>query len=339
MDFNDSHKIASPPKPKEEPPIYTDNDLMSILSLHNLDFKKDPQTGKPRMPTQEEASSPEALHILKTSRRRMVRRMWPRDPKGEFITPGNAFLGKTTPNGIPLWGSTLFDFYRVHRIPNAWGGSTISTGSKLMQWMKANGEVDYAKDEIAWGEMEEDPRRTDAWFPCEEIKEMEEKIKEGKAGISMSKVDTKEKQVRTRLISSFTVLNFSRQVPTGSVFDSGNYSSPWPLVPFSYETERIAFPVDLDLLPKKLVVHDPWNVLAVDSTNAFGEAESYNGEEWTSKQDRTHVYKLQLSKHGEARAQRDAVERAKLRTGESISYENLNFPIDGPGPIEPPILI
>ncbi|KAG6863722.1 hypothetical protein C0991_003695, partial [Blastosporella zonata] len=336
MDFNDSY-----PKPKEEPPIYTENDLIAILSLHNLDFKEDPKTGEPRMPTQEEASSPEALRILKTSRKRMVCRIWPRDPKGKYITPANSFLGKSTPNGIQLWGSTLFDFYRVRRIPDLWGLSTISTGSKLIKWMKANGELNYAKDEIEWGEMEDEPKRIDSWFPCEEIKEMEEKITEGKAGISMSKVDTKEKQVRTRLILSSTVLNFSRQVPTGSLFDSGNYSSPWPLVPFSYETECLTSAIDLDLLPKKLVVHDPWNVLAVDSTNAFGEAESYNGEEWTSKQDRTHVYKLQLSKHGVARAQRDAVERAKLQTSESSFNEFLNLPTEGlvPGPIEPPILI
>ncbi|KNZ76234.1 hypothetical protein J132_11104 [Termitomyces sp. J132] len=225
----------------------------------------------------------------------MVFRYWPRDPKGKNITPANTLPGKTAPNGLQLWGATIFDFYRVNRMPDVTSLSTITTGSKLMKWMKANGEIDYAKDEIAWAEMEEDPKVIEPWSPDAQIQEMEENVRQGKAGTSMPK-DTKGKKVSTECL-----------------FDPANYPSPWPLVPFSHETERLTSIIDLNHLPKKLVVHDPWNLLVVQSENVFGRAKPYNGEEWTSMEDVTHIYRLQLSTHGVKRAKAEAEERSKAQ--------------------------
>ncbi|KNZ76820.1 hypothetical protein J132_07005 [Termitomyces sp. J132] len=143
--------------------------------------------------------------------------------------------------------------------------SSISTGSKLMNWMKAKGEADHAKDEIAWAEMEEDPKIIDPRSPCVKIQEMEKMIKLGKAGEYVLKQDTTENDICTL-----------------------NSCSPWPFVPFSYETERLTSIIDLD----HLVVHDPWNLLAVSSQNNLSLAASYKDQEWTSMEDITHVYKL-----------------------------------------------
>ncbi|KAG6877381.1 hypothetical protein C0993_007901 [Termitomyces sp. T159_Od127] len=329
---------------EEEPRTFTAKDLIAILSLYNTGYKKDDTSGISRMPTKEEASTSEALEILtgKESHKRMVYRCWPRDPKGKNITPANTLPGKTTPNGIQLWGATIFDFYRVNRMPDVTSLSTITTGSKLMRWMKANGETEYAKDEIAWAEMEEDPKILDLWSPRMQIQEMEENVRQGKAGITMSKQITKGKEVST-----------------GSLFDAANYPSSWPLVPFSYETERLTSTIDLDHLPKKLVVHDPWNVVAVKSENVFGQAKRYKGEEWTSMKDVTHVYRLKLSKHGVERAKAEAEERIKAEERKALINESMDDPPRGfghfdkdnalegylirppaiPGPVEPPIFV
>ncbi|KAH0583356.1 hypothetical protein H2248_008985 [Termitomyces sp. 'cryptogamus'] len=329
--------------PKEEPRTFTAKDLIAILSLYNASFKRDEASGESRMPTQAEASSSEALKILNgtSSRKRMVFRYWPRDPKGKNITPANTLPGKTAPNGLQLWGATIFDFYRVNRMPDVTSLSTITTGSKLMKWMKANGEIDYAKDEIAWAEMEEDPKVIEPWSPDAQIQEMEENVRQGKAGTSMPK-DTKGKKVSTECL-----------------FDPANYPSPWPLVPFSHETERLTSIIDLNHLPKKLVVHDPWNLLVVQSENVFGRAKPYNGEEWTSMEDVTHIYRLQLSTHGVKRAKAEAEERSKAQKIEvhidelkddplkELSSVEKETALEGylirppaiPGPVEPPIFV
>jgi hypothetical protein len=66
-----------------------------------------------------------------------------------------------------LWGATLFDFYHVRRIPGIENPVTISTGSKLLRWCKANGEYEgdkaIARDCIEWAESEKDPELVPAY--------------------------------------------------------------------------------------------------------------------------------------------------------------------------------
>ncbi len=101
---------------------------------------------------------PEAKDV----RRRVIVREWPRDPKGPIMkaTPP----GKVAGNNQPLWGATVLDFFRTRRIPDCENLSTISTGGKLCAWMKEIGELEHAKDEIAWAEDEVDPEEL---FPCD----------------------------------------------------------------------------------------------------------------------------------------------------------------------------
>ncbi|KAG6911422.1 hypothetical protein DXG01_016519 [Tephrocybe rancida] len=344
-DTNTNSPTTAPPQPlfdfpKEQPRTFTAKDLIAILSLHNSDFKKDGKSGKSKLPTKEEAFASEALKILngKGSRQRMVHRHWPRSPTGKYITPENTLPGKCTPNGIQLWGSSIFDFYRVRRMPDVANLSTITTGSKLMKWMKAHGELDHAKDEIEWAEMEEEPKLIASWSPREKIEEMEEDIRQGKAG----------------KLPTMKAAKGEQPLPA----DAGaNYFSSWPLVPFSYTTERLTSSIDLDHLPKKLSVHDPWNLLAAGSSNEYGRAERHNGQEWESRIDRTHIYKLVFSNNALERAKRQAEERTKFKEKEARLNKILNSPgsVDAsntsagegyllrppavPGPVAPPIFV
>ena len=86
---------------------------------------------------------------------RAITRQGPRDPKGPMITSLPA--GKKTPSSWPLWGATLFDFFHVDRAPGM-GGRTIANSSRLLAWAKEVGELEHAKDEIAWAEEEESPK-------------------------------------------------------------------------------------------------------------------------------------------------------------------------------------
>ncbi|KAF8835879.1 hypothetical protein BDN67DRAFT_974822 [Paxillus ammoniavirescens] len=140
--------------PKESP---TDNDhidskitgQLAVLDLHSV-----PPFAKP-VPK----------HYPK-DKKRFVFRRWPRDPNGKELNSFRFAPGKEAGNGIELWGATLYDFFLIRGHPSDTdrSGWTISTGSKLAKTMKACGELEAAKDEIAWAEREEEPREI---LPCD----------------------------------------------------------------------------------------------------------------------------------------------------------------------------
>ncbi|SJL02713.1 uncharacterized protein ARMOST_06048 [Armillaria ostoyae] len=72
--------------------------------------------------------------------------------------------GKVAGNNQPLWGDTVLDFFRILRMPDCISLPAISTGSKLCAWMKEIGELQHAKDKIAWAEQEAEPEEL---FPCD----------------------------------------------------------------------------------------------------------------------------------------------------------------------------
>ncbi|EIW86206.1 hypothetical protein CONPUDRAFT_46529, partial [Coniophora puteana RWD-64-598 SS2] len=150
------------------------------------------------------------------TRNRVIFRYWPRDPNGQVIKP-SPLRGKEAPNGMNLWGATLYDFYRTRRIPDSPYLSTISTGSRLAKTMREFGELEHAKDEIAWADEEADPKELP---PCD----------------------------IGRLVMDHDFLNAG----FGGVPFEG--FRPRPKL-----EQRIPF----HLLPKKLIVHDPWNLLTV----------------------------------------------------------------------------
>ena len=89
---------------------------------------------------------------------------------GKPLLPENSKLGKMAANGIQHWVATVFDFYHVRRTPNFGGLQSMSTGSKLAEWMKANHE-DYAKEDLELVDEEEDPKEI---FPCDIAKLVED---------------------------------------------------------------------------------------------------------------------------------------------------------------------
>ena len=94
--------------------------------------------------------------------------------------PENSKLGKMAANGIQHWGATLFDFYHVPRRAHFGGLQSTSTGSKLVAWMKVNGE-DHAREELELADEEENPKDI---FTCDIAKLVEDA---GKGGIFSSR--------------------------------------------------------------------------------------------------------------------------------------------------------
>ncbi|KIJ61098.1 hypothetical protein HYDPIDRAFT_31609 [Hydnomerulius pinastri MD-312] len=100
---------------------------------------------------------PPAVQKLYGTKKRVIFRQWPRDPKGKPLLPFAELKGKSTPNGF-AWGATLYDFYHVRRLPALPGAIAMMPGSKLAKVMKELGELETAKDELEWAEAEADPR-------------------------------------------------------------------------------------------------------------------------------------------------------------------------------------
>ena len=139
-----------------------------------------------------------------------------------------------------------------------------------------------------------------------------------------------------------------------SIFNPTNYPTPWPLLPFSYPTERLRSCIPLYQLPKKLTVHDPWNVLAVNSANRYGHIKTtslaFSGDS-AHKSDIVHTYNLQLTPVGEARLKQELVELEAKSMQENTNAE-INGAPEGmhgyflhdrsdapPGSIPPPIFV
>ena len=138
------------------------------------------QSGKEIPKNTSPTNRQEAIQLILNDpkvRHRFVFNTWPRPPPAPgwinkdtktlnprpyaCITPENSRPGKMAPNGMQLWGATLFDFFRVLRLPDIDNQSSISTGSKLLRWCKENGEYvgekAVARHCIKWAERERPP--------------------------------------------------------------------------------------------------------------------------------------------------------------------------------------
>lgn len=147
-------------------------DLWKRAVLRHAGFRKDYDSDD-----EEDTQTVEKILASRSTRTRPVFCQWPRDPKGKLIeTPP----GKCTPNGLP-WGATLFDFYMVNRAPDIPGFMTITTGSKLAAWTKANNETEIAADEIEWAEREEEPKEIPPCDVVESIRTNEDRVHNGVA--------------------------------------------------------------------------------------------------------------------------------------------------------------
>lgn len=149
-----SEATSSSSNTQEHERIKTKQEFLEDMILRHATCNK--PISSPDATDEEKAADRLRILNARTTRWRHVFLDWPRDPKGKFITPENSALGKMAPNKAELWGATIFNFYSTRRFPDITNLVTLSSGSKLAAWMKANGE-DYAKDQLEFAENEEDP--------------------------------------------------------------------------------------------------------------------------------------------------------------------------------------
>ncbi|KAI0064465.1 hypothetical protein BV25DRAFT_1836826 [Artomyces pyxidatus] len=276
-----------------------------------------------KVDTEEEEEDENADLRASHERARFVFRIWPRDPKGPVIiaTP----RGKEAGNGLPLWGSSLEDFFYVNRIADCPNALTISTGSKLAAWARHVRELKAAKDQIEWADSEDEPVEL---HPCDIsklIETIEMRANMG-CGFGKSARNIPGQRNQSATSSHLTVLKRVLRDVAGmltplhkkpkSIFDPSSYPSPWPLVPFSSPAPLLQQRLPYHLLPKKLIVHDPDNTLFVEDEYDYyyGVRQPIIREPSNPAQPRPDVlrtYNLQLTADGMATAYADHADAAK----------------------------
>ncbi|TDL18078.1 hypothetical protein BD410DRAFT_775301 [Rickenella mellea] len=277
--------------PHEDPFIKRLSKYYATGSVSELDDEK------------EEDSSKE-IAASKRPKTRFIFRQWPRNPAGYVID--NIPDGKMALNiSNKLWGASLYDFYRVRRIPDCPNLSTISTGSKLAAWAKANNELEWAKDEIKCSELETNPRETKPMSITTLIEASEIFARAGLWGKSV------------RLNNENTWMDEYRELYSKGQFlcDPDHFPAPWPLKPFSMPLYRLQRRIPFELLPEKLVVHDPWNLLEVTEYEPYYESREgvtyprKKKAKWGQMSDVVVNYKLQLS--ADAKKEREKREQKR----------------------------
>ncbi|KAJ7197145.1 hypothetical protein GGX14DRAFT_316539, partial [Mycena pura] len=160
-------------------------------------------------------------------------------------------------------GNTLYDFYYYEPFPEIPSYIMSSTGSRLAAKMRELGELDAAADEIEWADLEADPLQL--VLPIEIARDI--LPWEDHFGMKERSSVGGEEHARAK----------------------ENYPGPWPIVPFSHvpPTPKLETLIPYSLLPKKLIVHDPWNVLTMPY-----EYEADIETDWTKMPDITHTYEL-----------------------------------------------
>ncbi|KAJ7470260.1 hypothetical protein FB451DRAFT_1176331 [Mycena latifolia] len=235
----------------------------------------------------------------KSGQTRFIFRSWPRDPAGQEAPEMEP--GKTTPNGIVYWGATLYDFYYFQAIPTIPNYIMTSTGSRLAATMRKIGELDAAAPEIEWADREEEPRQL--VLPQEiahDIRPMENRIAWNASPFSLAGA--------TCLFVRGTEHAHAAEVPLPesdpdehcdiASITPENYPRPWPIVPFSFvkpPLPKLETLIPYTLLPKKLIVHDPWNLLSMPDEL---EPDAMD-KDWTHMTDIARTYDLKpLTKAG-----------------------------------------
>ncbi|ESK84426.1 hypothetical protein Moror_6227 [Moniliophthora roreri MCA 2997] len=268
-----------------------------------------------------------------STRRRTIFRFWPRDPNGAVLRCSPP--GMRAPNATSLWGSTLYDFYHTNRIPSVTSSVTKTTGNKLMKWCRENGELDWAPDEIAWAEMEAGPRKIEGPNPVEMYEVM----------VDMKVPQTKwAKSILESQKDSDDVAN--HRTP----FHPSSYPPPYPTPPFSCSLPRLEETVPIHLLPQKLIVHDPNDVLcATNPRPSSSEQEKKRDGEfvdmWPFDSSNpldpqgytTRTYDLDLCAEAKAKVEetRASISATTIPTEETVMHI---FPSTTPGPTTTPLI-
>ncbi|KAJ3516058.1 hypothetical protein NLJ89_g1367 [Agrocybe chaxingu] len=293
------------------------------------------------------------------TRHRVIFSQWPRPVEGSsktYITEENSVLGKMTPNRIQHWGASLFDFYRTQRIPGLFSLSTITTGSKMANWCRENGEADFepARQLIEWQDQQPDPKVIE---PCD----IQQLIIDQEAYVHGPTWD-KAREAKRGQLEKLTPEDWKlpEKWPPKSLFDPAAYPKPYETRehfssefkqwPWLFQTvPRLQQYIPQARLPKKLMVHDPWQLLRASGDRIDKPTKS---KPWSEMTDIVHTYKLNLSEKHDARRKEDEEEAAKLQAKEKEIREKFladphsrnELPDgiavardDGPGPVRPHI--
>ncbi|PPQ84582.1 hypothetical protein CVT25_015785 [Psilocybe cyanescens] len=312
---------------------------------------------RPKAPTTPEQIEEYRKKILNdpSTKHRFVFQQWPRDPNGTVITPLNSQLGKVAGNAQQIWGSTLFDFYTVRRIPSVPNLMTYTSGSKLAKWMQSQGET-FSQDLVEKQKSEEEPATVQ---PCD----IGKLIKRNETMFINSKWSLEKSWSKEEVKDRFEL---PKPWPPASPFSPSAYPSPWPFPPFSQQhmtrIPTLQQYIPQSLLPERLIVHDPWKLLAAEVVEVDTESEEFRTEKlvkWNEKEDVTHIYRLQNSEANSIRRKKDnkALEkqeedRHKVRRKFLADPHTRNELPDGfvvneiqdttveePGPVKPPIYV
>ncbi|KAJ7684619.1 hypothetical protein DFH06DRAFT_13113 [Mycena polygramma] len=199
-------------------------------------------------------------------------------------------MGKMAPNGIIYWGATLYDFYWYRPMPDVASYMSNSTGSRLAAKMRELGEVDVAAPEITWADREEDPRQL--VLPEETGRDIEP----WEDGLSWLRGECQSVRAEEHAHAIEVALS---EPPDDEHYDitsiqPENYPGPWPMIPFSFlkpgqfrsGQPKLETIIPYTLLPQKLIVHDPWNLLSMPEEI---EAKA----DWNQMPDIVHTYELQ----------------------------------------------
>ncbi|KAK0477395.1 hypothetical protein IW261DRAFT_1421096 [Armillaria novae-zelandiae] len=238
---------------------------------------------------------------ISSAKKRVVRCIWPRDPKGPAMDAGQVVPhGKVAGNKQRNWGATLNDFYWVQRTPEALSVLTKMSGSRLAAWMKQIGEVEHAREEIEWAEKEDQPREI---FPCDIGRLLEDRD----PGI-----------LTLRPLEHLSVYS-----PTESDDEK------IPSQPNQSENEAYTFQqrIPFHLLPKKLIVHDEGGTLRVSKGDPPFDL---------SPPKTIHVYRLHLLSHAEERSRRQCAavqkEYAAARSEVGMLFDSASLKPSSPSP-------
>ncbi|KAK0432334.1 hypothetical protein EV421DRAFT_1505056 [Armillaria borealis] len=205
---------------------------------------------------------------ISSAKKRVVRCIWPRDPKGPAMAAGQLPHGKVAGNNQRNWGATLNDFYWVQRILEAPSGLTRTSGSRLAAWMKEIGEVEHAKEEIEWAEVEDQPREK---FPCD---------------LGCLLEDRDPSIFTSRPLEHLDVFSYTTESDEKILSQAKHPENK----AYTFQ-QRIPF----HLLPKKLIVHDDGGTLRVSKDDRPFSRRPPK---------KIHVYRLHLSSHAKEHAVR-----------------------------------
>lgn len=187
-------------------------DYKDFVALKYAEYTTPTVLRNPEQATAEErAEERERRLCAPTTRHRVISQVWPRDVDGKPMDSEEMEgCGKNVGNGFVAWGETLFDFYAVNRIADAGSFVTYTSGSRIADWMKKNGEP-YAEDQLFRAEREAEPREVHPWPMYEMLKDVDHRLRRP---FCRSRIQNKRVEFNRFPVSSFPLISMDPALST-----------------------------------------------------------------------------------------------------------------------------